>query len=109
MQSQDLLDRSRRLGYLVRVKTLTGCAALILVAMLAPSPISGQSKEHLVLFGDIVYFYPPGHAKNWKKHCASYRACGRPVYFVQDEWYHDVYAPHYKKHHGKKGGGKKHG
>ena len=64
MQSQDLLDRSRRLGYLVRVKTLTGCAALFLVAMLAPSPISGQSKEHLVLFGDIVYFYPPGHAKN---------------------------------------------
>jgi hypothetical protein len=64
MQAQVPLDRSNGLGYLVPVKKLTGFAALLLVAMLAPSPISGQANEHLVLFGDIVYFYPPGHAKN---------------------------------------------
>ncbi len=30
---------------------------------------------------------PPGHRKNWKKHCRDYGACGVPVYFVQDQWY----------------------
>lgn len=25
---------------------------------------------------------PPGHSKNWSKHCARYNACGQPVYFV---------------------------
>ncbi len=48
---------------------------------------------------------PPGHAKKWSKHCAAYNACGRPVYFVQDSWYNNTYAPNYRKTHG---GGKKH-
>jgi hypothetical protein len=26
---------------------------------------------------------PPGHAKNWSKHCSKYNACGYPVYFVR--------------------------
>lgn len=26
---------------------------------------------------------PPGHARKWSKHCASYNACARPVYFVR--------------------------
>jgi hypothetical protein len=45
---------------------------------------------------------PPGHQKNWKKHCREYNACGQPVYFVKDNWYNDVYAPHYNKKHGNK-------
>ncbi len=40
---------------------------------------------------------PPGHAKKWSKHCAAYNACGRPVYFVQDSWYNNTYAPQYRK------------
>ena len=35
---------------------------------------------------------PPGHQKNWAKHCASYNACGVPVYFVREEWYQERYA-----------------
>ena len=49
---------------------------------------------------------PPGHAKNWRKHCAKYNACGQPVYFMSDNWYNNVYV----KGHGKgddKGQGKK--
>lgn len=42
---------------------------------------------------------PPGHEKNWAKHCAKYNACGRPVYFVRDSWYRDVYAPQYRQEH----------
>ena len=30
---------------------------------------------------------PPGHAKNWRKHCHEYHACNRPVYFVRSEEY----------------------
>ncbi len=41
---------------------------------------------------------PPGHEKKWAKHCRKYGACGRPVFFVRDEWYRDVYAPHYREH-----------
>ena len=43
---------------------------------------------------------PPGHAKRWSKHCRQYGACGTPVYFVQDSWYNNVYAPEYRKHKG---------
>ena len=35
-----------------------------------------------------VYLHvPPGHAKNWSKHCARYNACGQPVYFVKSAEY----------------------
>lgn len=30
---------------------------------------------------------PPGHQKNWSKHCGRYDACGVPVYFVHEDWY----------------------
>ncbi|SMC28394.1 hypothetical protein SAMN02745857_03239 [Andreprevotia lacus DSM 23236] len=42
---------------------------------------------------------PPGHAKNWARYCAGYNACGRPVYFVRDDWYTNVYAPRYRHDH----------
>ena len=35
-----------------------------------------------------VYLHvPPGHAKNWKKHCKHYNACDVPVYFVRSAEY----------------------
>jgi hypothetical protein len=43
---------------------------------------------------------PPGHEKDWRKHCKHYDACGRPVYFVRDDWYRDQYVPHYERSHG---------
>lgn len=36
----------------------------------------------------VYLWVPPGHQKNWGKHCGRYNACGVPVYFVKDEWYH---------------------
>lgn len=41
---------------------------------------------------------PPGHAKKWYRYCDQYQACGRPVYFVDDVWYRDVYAPRYREY-----------
>ena len=43
---------------------------------------------------------PPGHAKKWRKHCHKYNACGRPVYFVKERWYNDVYVPQYRQRSG---------
>ncbi|MFM9887439.1 MAG: hypothetical protein ACKVQT_30815 [Burkholderiales bacterium] len=40
----------------------------------------------------------PGHEKNWRKHCYRYEACGYPVYFVRNDWYENVYVPHYREH-----------
>ncbi len=39
---------------------------------------------------------PPGHAKNWRKHCRKYQACGQPVYFVREDWYEQQYVPHHQ-------------
>jgi hypothetical protein len=41
----------------------------------------------------IYLHVPPGHERHWKKHCREYDACGRPVYFVRDDWYNDEYVP----------------
>lgn len=35
----------------------------------------------------VYLWVPPGHQKNWRKHCQDYRACNVPVYFVRDDWY----------------------
>lgn len=48
----------------------------------------------------IYLHVPPGHAKDWRRYCGRYEACGRPVYFVQDRWYNDVYVPRYRERHG---------
>jgi len=53
----------------------------------------------------IYLHVPPGHAKDWAKHCAHYHACNQRVYFVQNAWYDDVYVPAYREHHGGGKGG----
>lgn len=47
----------------------------------------------------IYLHVPPGHAKNWRKHCGKYNACGERVYFVQDSWYEREYVPRYQARH----------
>ncbi len=40
-----------------------------------------------VIVQPVYLHVPPGHAKNWGKHCQRYDACGRPVYFVRSAEY----------------------
>ncbi len=35
----------------------------------------------------VYLWVPPGHRRDWGRHCRQYGACGAPVYFVQDNWY----------------------
>ncbi|HLZ96717.1 MAG TPA: hypothetical protein VKP66_02155 [Steroidobacteraceae bacterium] len=46
----------------------------------------------------IYLHVPPGHARNWRKHCHEYHACNRPVYFVRSEEYDPEYQRHYADH-----------
>ncbi|MDB5973881.1 MAG: hypothetical protein JWR07_641 [Nevskia sp.] len=57
-----------------------------------PQPVIIQQAPEYV-GGPIYLHVPPGHEKHWGKHCAQYNACGRPVYFVRDDWYNNEYAP----------------
>jgi hypothetical protein len=55
----------------------------------------------------IYLHVPPGHARNWRKHCQEYNACNRPVYFVRSAEYEPGYRPergeHDHGHHGDHG------
>jgi hypothetical protein len=79
-----------------------------------PQPVLVQAQPVIIVHEVVrqpvqpVYMWvPPGHRKDWRKHCDRYQACGVPVYFVQDGWYDEHVKPHGKakgkdKHHGKK-------
>jgi hypothetical protein len=59
-------------------------------------PVVIQRTPEFVSATPIYLHVPPGHEKHWSKHCAQYNACGRPVYFVRDDWYNNVYVPRYR-------------
>jgi hypothetical protein len=61
--------------------------------IIAPQPV--------VVRPQPVYLYvPPGHQKNWAKHCSRYGACGQPVYFVQESWVRERYEEQQHRGHG---------
>lgn len=62
-----------------------------------PKPIVIQPPRARMVEEPVYLHVPPGHAKKWSKHCHTYNACGRPVYFVKDKWYNDVYVPQYQE------------
>lgn len=50
--------------------------------IVAPGPVSAPP----------MYLYvPPLYQQHWGRYCARYRACGRPVYFVREQWVRDRY------------------
>lgn len=68
----------------------------------APRPVVVYEKPRVIVI-DKRYFHeepiylhvPPGHAKNWDKHCHAYHACERHVYFVRSQ----EYEPEYQREH----------
>ena len=56
-------------------------------AVIVPQPVLVQPAPVVVAPPEPVYLWvPPGHRKNWGKHCHEYHACGVPVYFVRHDW-----------------------
>lgn len=50
-----------------------------------PQPVIIAPPAHGVRLRPIYMRVPPGHAKNWRRHCSRYSACNQPVYFVRDD------------------------
>ena len=59
--------------------------------IIAPRPVAGPP----------MYLYvPPLYQQNWRRYCGRYNACGRPVYFVQEQWVRDRYEREHPGWHG---------
>jgi hypothetical protein len=66
-------------------------------AVIYTEPMWVERPVKVVRVVQPIYLHvPPGHAKHWSKHCAEYGACGRPVYFVREDWYQTYYVPHHQ-------------
>jgi hypothetical protein len=56
-----------------------------------PEPVVIVPPQLAVQQQPIYLYVPPGHRKNWARHCIRYNACGQPVYFVQEDWIRERY------------------
>ena len=57
--------------------------------------------EQVVVEQEPIYLHVrPGQSRHWDRYCGEYNACGRRVYFVNDNWYRTTYVQHYRHHHG---------
>jgi hypothetical protein len=60
--------------------------------VLYPQPVIIARPAVVVAQPPMYLYVPPGHAKNWGKHCHRYNACARQVYFVQESWVEETYS-----------------
>jgi hypothetical protein len=66
-------------------------------------PMVVAQPVHRVVMQPVYLHVPPGHAKNWSKHCHRYDACARPVYFVKSEEYEPRKGKGHGRGHGRHG------
>jgi hypothetical protein len=66
--------------------------------LINPNPIIIQPAVGIEV-APLYLHVPLAHTRNWRRYCGIYNACGRPVYFVHDNWYRQVYAPRYRNEH----------
>ena len=63
--------------------------------LILPRPVVAVPAQ-VVLDAEVAPLYlhvPPGYERHWSRHCREYQACDRPVYFVSEHWYNNVYVP----------------
>ena len=77
--------------------------------LIYPQPVIIQPVTVVQPVQPIYLRVPPGHAQKWSKHCHKYNACAQPVYFVNDDWYHNTYVPYHRDEHPGSSKGKGHG
>ena len=64
-----------------------------------PQPVVIQPAPAYVGAAPIYLRVPEDHQRDWGRWCGRYNACGRPVYFVRDDWYRNSYVPVYHRDH----------
>ncbi len=58
-------------------------------AVINAQPVYGSAQLES---SEPVYLRVPGYEQaDWGRNCYRYSACGRPVYFVHEDWYRDHY------------------
>lgn len=62
-----------------------------------PQPVVIQPAPEYVGAAPVYLYVPPEHQRDWHRWCFHYNACGRPVYFVRDDWYRNSYVPAYRR------------
>lgn len=62
-------------------------------------PMIVQAAPVGVVYQPLYLRVPYEHHHDWRRYCSLYNACGRPVYFVEDHWYQNTYAPQYRNEH----------
>lgn len=65
-------------------------------AVLSPAPIVVQPAPMGVYYPPVYLRVPYAYTQNWAMYCGYYNACYMPVFFVQDAWYINVFAPRYR-------------
>ena len=68
--------------------------------LIYPDPVIIERPREGAMPPPVYLRVPPGRERHWSRYCHEYRACDRPVFFVRDAWYRDVYVQHYREHHG---------
>ncbi len=76
--------------------------------LVMPQPIIIAPPQPGVVLAPMYLRVPPGHRKKWGAYCGQYGACGRQVYFVDDDWYEREYVPQYRAHPERYSGGHGH-
>ena len=62
--------------------------------LLISSAVMGNPGIHT---GEPIYMHvPPAHAYAWSRHCQRYGACDWLVYFVDNDWYANIYVPGFR-------------
>jgi len=67
-----------------------------------PQPIVYAPTEIAVHQRPIYLYVPQVQQANWGRYCGGYRACGQPVYFVQENWVHNEYRREHDNRNGRK-------
>ena len=70
--------------------------------LVAPQPNVYTASPVAVHHRPIYLYVPQQHQANWGRYCSGYRACGQPVYFVQETWVRDEYLREHDKRNGRK-------
>lgn len=57
---------------------------------------------HPVPAAPVYLRVPVEYTHHWADHCREYNACGEKVFFVNDHWYANEYAPRYRNMHARR-------
>jgi len=66
-------------------------------------PIIYRSTPVAVYQRPVYLYVPQTHQAQWGRHCGAYRACGQPVYFVQESWVRNEYRREHDHRDGRRG------